>query len=330
MSAAAPPLVSIITPAFNRAHLIAETIDSVLRQDFGDWELIVVDDGSTDHTAEVVAEYARREPRIRLIRQDNGGLCRARNHGVAQARGRYLAFVDSDDCYCEGALGKLVVAMQAAPPAVKLVCGDLVFYNMADQSRVPYKPPPPRPRPELFQQVLFLQSNPIVLLAALVEKQVFVDLGLFDESYRSDELSEFCTRFVPHHDLRKIDVEIYLYRRHGGAQLSKNHAERRYCRDRLSHKFFYGMPLATWFPAARSDEELANGLSFLARKMLQSHYPAYDTALSLLRLAERHHHAPRRAAFIGQLEAAIPQLLQAKFGDDRRIEPAATASLRPH
>lgn len=319
MSAADAPLVSIITPSFNRAHLLSETIASVVSQDFTDWEMVIIDDGSTDNTAELVEEYSRNDPRIRWIRQENGGICRARNHGIEEARGRYLAFIDSDDCYCEGALGKLVEAMQGAPDSVKMVCGDLVFFNMKDQSRVPFKPPAPLPRPGLFHQMLFLKTCPVVLLASLIEKQAFVEVGFFDESYRSDELTEFCTRFVQHHDLLKVDAEIYLYRRHDGEQLSNNHAERRYCRDRLSYEFFYAMPLSTWFPKAQPGMELARRISFLARAMLKTRYPAYDTALSLLRLAEEQHHEPRREAFIARLEAAIPKLLMDNFASDKRI-----------
>lgn len=86
--------VSIILPTYNRADTIGRAMESVLRQSYSDWELVVVDDGSTDDTAALVAN---RDPRIRLIRQSNGGCYAARNAGIAASLGRYLAFLDSDD-----------------------------------------------------------------------------------------------------------------------------------------------------------------------------------------------------------------------------------------
>lgn len=90
------PLVSVIIPAFNRAHSVRVSIDSVLQQTYRPLEVIVVNDGSTDETAEVLAGYGGR---ILSIRQDNGGPSSARNTGVAHAKGEIIAFLDSDDTW---------------------------------------------------------------------------------------------------------------------------------------------------------------------------------------------------------------------------------------
>lgn len=90
------PLVSVIIPAFNRAHSVGVSIDSVLQQTHRPCEVIVVDDGSTDGTAEILAGYGER---ILSIRQDNGGPSSARNTGVAHAKGEIVAFLDSDDTW---------------------------------------------------------------------------------------------------------------------------------------------------------------------------------------------------------------------------------------
>jgi glycosyltransferase involved in cell wall biosynthesis len=94
------PKVSILIPCYNAARFVGRTLDSLLRQTFQDWECIVVDDGSTDDSAAVVREYTRTESRIRLIRQANAGVCRARNTGYAAcpASTTYLLFLDADDC----------------------------------------------------------------------------------------------------------------------------------------------------------------------------------------------------------------------------------------
>jgi GT2 family glycosyltransferase len=94
------PKVSIITPCYNSARFIGRTIDSVRSQSFSDWEHVVVDDGSTDDPAGVVAPYLAVEPRLRLVHQSNRGVCGARNRGVreASAGSEYLLFLDADDC----------------------------------------------------------------------------------------------------------------------------------------------------------------------------------------------------------------------------------------
>ena len=92
----AVPRVSVIIPSFNRGHCIAGSVESVLAQSFQDLEVIVVDDGSTDDTQKVLARFGSR---IRVIRQDNGGVSAARNAGIRVARARWIAFQDSDDTW---------------------------------------------------------------------------------------------------------------------------------------------------------------------------------------------------------------------------------------
>jgi glycosyltransferase involved in cell wall biosynthesis len=88
------PRVSVIIPTYNRSHYLGKAIDSVLTQSYGDYELIVVDDGSTDDTQDALAMYRNA---IKLIRQENGGASSARNTGIRAARGEWVAFLDSDD-----------------------------------------------------------------------------------------------------------------------------------------------------------------------------------------------------------------------------------------
>ncbi|MCB4822629.1 glycosyltransferase family 2 protein [Roseicella aerolata] len=110
------PAVSILTPAYDVARFIGAAVDSVLAQDFPDWEMIVVDDGSSDGTAAVVA--ARKDPRIRLLRQENAGVSAARSRAMAEARGDAILFLDADDWLAPDALSRLVAALAAAPEAV--------------------------------------------------------------------------------------------------------------------------------------------------------------------------------------------------------------------
>lgn len=90
-------LVSIITPLYNGERFVEQTIKSVLAQTYTEWEMIVVDDGSTDGGAGIVRQYIAQDKRIRLLEQQNGGCASARNHGLQEAKGRYYCFLDSDD-----------------------------------------------------------------------------------------------------------------------------------------------------------------------------------------------------------------------------------------
>src|SRR6056297_3426394 len=93
-------MVSIIIPAYNSARHISGTIESVLAQTYQDWEMLIVDDGSSDHTVPIVREYTRRDERIRLIPlYQHMGAAESRNTAIRAARGRYIAFLDSDDLW---------------------------------------------------------------------------------------------------------------------------------------------------------------------------------------------------------------------------------------
>jgi glycosyltransferase involved in cell wall biosynthesis len=114
------PRISVILPAFNRAELIDDAIDSVLAQDFGDFELVVVDDGSTDGTADAVRAHS--DPRVRLVTLTrNQGSNAARNEGIRNAQAPLLAFLDSDDRYLPNKLSTVVRAFESRPELDVLV-----------------------------------------------------------------------------------------------------------------------------------------------------------------------------------------------------------------
>jgi len=108
------PLVSVIMPAYNCADFIGITLDSVIAQTYQNWEALVVDDCSTDHTEEVVRSYVERYPRIRYFKlEENSGPAVARNKAVKKAEGKYLAFLDSDDVWFPEKLAKQIRFMKA-------------------------------------------------------------------------------------------------------------------------------------------------------------------------------------------------------------------------
>lgn len=110
------PAISILAPAFDIARFVGAALDSVVAQGFTDWEMLVVDDGSRDGTAAVV--QTRRDPRIRLLRQENLGVSTARSRAMAEARGDAFMFLDADDWLAPDALLRLSAALEAVPGAV--------------------------------------------------------------------------------------------------------------------------------------------------------------------------------------------------------------------
>ena len=109
----AKPLVSVIVPAYNAAHTLEVTIQSVQAQTYSNWEMVITDDCSSDHTCELVESHARRDPRIRLFRQaQNGGPALARNRSLQEARGEMVAFLDADDLWLAPKLERQVAFME--------------------------------------------------------------------------------------------------------------------------------------------------------------------------------------------------------------------------
>jgi len=103
-------MISVIIPAYNAQAYLRECLESVLAQSFSDWEAIIVDDGSTDSTREIAAGFTVRDSRFRLVSTPNGGLSSARNTGIAEARGQWFTYLDSDDTLYPDALARLMAA----------------------------------------------------------------------------------------------------------------------------------------------------------------------------------------------------------------------------
>ncbi|MBK8348621.1 MAG: glycosyltransferase family 2 protein [Saprospiraceae bacterium] len=121
------PFFSIIIPTYNRAHTIRRPVDSIIAQTFTDWELIIVDDGSTDDTKEIVESY--KDPRIRYVWQENQERSAARNHGISLAKGEWICFQDSDDKYLPEHLQVLYDGIQTYPDYKVIRTGLLIHEN---------------------------------------------------------------------------------------------------------------------------------------------------------------------------------------------------------
>jgi glycosyltransferase involved in cell wall biosynthesis len=130
------PLVSIILCTYNRAHLVKRAIASVLTQSYRNWELIIIDDGSTDDTSQVVMPVVKSDPRFTYFYHANQGLARSRNIGITLASGEYTTFLDSDDEYRENHLSIRIKAMEKKPPPA-LIYGGIEYVGPPENQLTP-------------------------------------------------------------------------------------------------------------------------------------------------------------------------------------------------
>ncbi len=122
MPNAVTPLVSVVVPAWNAERTISETLRSVSAQTYANLEIIIVDDGSTDDTAALASAYCEVEPRARLVRKENGGVASARNRGIEEAQGAWIAPIDADDLWHPTKIAKQVAASKVSPPPGLVYC----------------------------------------------------------------------------------------------------------------------------------------------------------------------------------------------------------------
>ena len=184
------PTVSVIMPAYNVEPYLAASIESVLGQTFQHWEIVIVDDGSTDASGAIADRYANRDSRIRVVHQANGGLSAARNTAMRHARGEVFALLDSDDLWDPDFLASQM-ALFAARPDVAIVTANARNLGGPYDGQ-PARPwPDRRPRPDLAQ---ILRDEEAVFIMSLFRRDVYDRIGGFDEQMRSNEDYDYWLR----------------------------------------------------------------------------------------------------------------------------------------
>lgn len=202
--------VSIIMPAYNVAPYVGAAIASVQAQTHPDWELLVVDDGSTDETAEIVRRMAAGDGRIRLHQQTNGGIAMARNHALALSTGDVIAILDSDDVWEPAYLAEQL-AVIAAHPDVDIVTANGWFLGGRLDGQLARPCPDPRPQPTL-QTILADETS--IFIMSIFRRRVYETIGGFDEAFRTNEDYDFWLRAaVAGFRFRRNDKPLCRYRR---------------------------------------------------------------------------------------------------------------------
>lgn len=221
-----PITVSVIIPTYNREDWLPYAIDSILNQTFSNFELIVVNDGSTDNTAQILKNYARQDKRIKVITQKNCGVSCARNNGLKSARGIYVSMLDSDDFALPEMLERQVLYMRKHPELVAVSCKTIRLYNPTPKnyfhffsskyfrSDFSFK----RKSPEINIEHLFVST---LSQSGVCYKKSFLDKYniLYDEKLESAEDYDFYRQIIMNGGLiaetNEPWVALRIHRSHG-------------------------------------------------------------------------------------------------------------------
>jgi glycosyltransferase involved in cell wall biosynthesis len=207
------PMVSVIIPTYNRGWVLREAIDSVLAQDFKDFELIVVDDGSTDNTGEILESY---DQDLIVLRQSNRGVSAARNRGIAAAAGRLVAFLDSDDLWLPRKLSSQVDFFNSNPAALINQTEEIWIRNGVRVN--------PKIRHHKFSGMIFEQSLGLCLVspsAVMIKRSLFDEVGVFDEDLPACEDYDLWLRISWRYPVHLIETPLIIKRGGHADQLSK-------------------------------------------------------------------------------------------------------------
>jgi len=207
------PLVSIVIPCYNRAWILKEAIESVLSQKFHDFELIVVDDGSTDETHELLKSYDQ----IRTIRQEHRGVSAARNAGIVHANGELIAFLDSDDIWLPEKLSAQVAFYEKHPAALICQTEEIWLRNGTRAN--------PKNRHKKRSGMIFEDSLELCLIspsAVMMRRSLFDEVGLYDESMPACEDYDLWLRTTCRFPVYLIATPLVIKRGGHEDQLSRS------------------------------------------------------------------------------------------------------------
>jgi glycosyltransferase involved in cell wall biosynthesis len=212
------PLVSIVMPCFNTEQHLARSVGSVLAQTFAAWELIAVDDGSTDGT--LARLQLQRDPRLQIVTQANQGVSAARNAGLARARGEFVAFLDADDAWEPTFLDAMHAALSERPDAVLAYCGwqNVGLPGGRGQPFVPPDHETPTKEEELFVSCRW------PIHAALVRRRAVQRVGGFDTRLKNAEDYLLWLRLAVQAPIVRVPQVLAYYHFHGAGQASAQFA----------------------------------------------------------------------------------------------------------
>ncbi len=297
------PNVSIVIPAYNAMKYLPETIDSVLNQTYNDFEVLIINDGSSDHIVQWVSQLV--DPRVKLISQTNQGVTVARNKGIACAQGEYIAFLDADDLWEPTILEKQVRCLEDNP-AVGLVHTWMTIID--EQSKLTGKVMTSNAEGDAWKQVVELNTVPCS--SVMVRRCCFETVGVFDQNLRNIDDWDMWIRIAARYPFAVIKEPLMRYRQHLN-NMTKNWKEVEQSSQIIIETAFRSAPPELLYLKRRS-----YGYSnlFLAWKPLQSSNRDYKSAMHLRATAIAHYPQLRYSWQYVRLSLAIAALQW--FGSD--------------
>ena len=220
--------ISVIVPVFNVAGYLPQCVDSILSQDYGNLEVILIDDGSTDGSGELCDRYAALDSRVRAIHQKNGGAAAAKNAGLRLATGEYLAFADSDDYLEPGAYGFLMkILLENGADAVQGSFRE-VYRNRAEEQRI---------SEEILEGYDYLLRFPKDFSCALLWNKLYrralFDGVFFEEGHKIDDEYFTYQGFLQPRKVVRMDRVVYNYRKRASSVMSSPESAERLVLDCL-------------------------------------------------------------------------------------------------
>ncbi|MBF0353775.1 MAG: glycosyltransferase [Alphaproteobacteria bacterium] len=222
------PKISVIITCHNYARFLAQAIDSVLAQTHGEFEIVVVDDGSTDHTQEVLAAYAGHE-KVRSIRLEGIGLASAANAGIRLSSGAYVIRLDADDYFDENILLVLSNVLDRHPE-YGMVYAD--YYQVDKHGKILDHVR----QPKINDEVKLLDRSALAA-GAMYRRSCFDTLGGYNEELRRQEDYDFWIRFIDRFKVHNVQLPLMYYRKHGESMSSVRLHARTEARRYIKHKF---------------------------------------------------------------------------------------------
>ncbi len=211
------PAVTVIIPNFNYADFIEETLRSVLNQTFQDFEAIVIDDGSTDQSLQVIKKIRDEfRGKLILIEQENKGVYAARNRAIKIARGRYISFLDADDIWEPETLEGLVTYLEANPNCMMAYANASFFYNDTRRELGHNIGPGSKKTPHTGRcaDKLFLEGNFIPFMTTILRRQAFEQVGFFNETLKVGGDYDMFMRIACLYPIGYVDRLLCRVRRH--------------------------------------------------------------------------------------------------------------------
>lgn len=242
-TAAAAPFVSVVVPTYNAEKTIDETLRSVGAQTYGNLEILVVDDGSTDNTAKLVDDHARADPRVRLIQQANSGVAAARNRGIAESRGEFIAPIDADDLWRPTKIEKQMRTMLSRGDKLGLV---YTWQAVIDEhGRVVSTRHRPHEEGNVFTRMLWNNllgsgSTP------LIRKKAIIEAGGYDPSLRANgaqgcEDRKLYLQIAERHEVAVVTEHLTGYR-HARDSMSRDPRQMLRSNDLVNREFLPAYP----------------------------------------------------------------------------------------